>query len=865
MAAKRALIASYYLPQPDLDSSSRRLHHFVKFLLENGWDVTAAARNPERTDRVGRVLGQLGVPTYAPFGPELHATIKERPFDLALLAFWHIAEPLVNVFRRTSPETALIVDSMDLHFVRHARRIFNPALPDRPAVALDDEYGAEMARELNTYAAADAVLAVSQKEADLIGDLTGDPRLAHAVPDCEDLAPSPVPFEDRRGMLFIGNFEHPPNVDAVAFLLDHVLPRLDPALLAEHPLTIVGNDSYRLLERFDFDSPSVRLVGWVPSVLPYLERSRISVIPLLYGAGTKRKMIQTLMVQTPPVSTTVGIEGLDIADREHVLIADEPEAFAASVTSLLTDAALWGQLADAGRRHIVELRGRGVARGAFLSAVAAALEGGRKSMMLPIADHAAEETKLASPLYRGVVRRLRRLVRRTVPTDATVSVVSRGDPELVELDGRVAWHFPRAQTGGYAGYHPGSSQEAIDHVEAARAAGASYLVLPATAFWWLEEYGRFARYLRSHYELVAHEEETGAIFNLKPAGVPGADTPESAAPERVERAAPLPLPEMEGDAPAISVVIPTHNRAALLRASLESLVSQTLPAEQFEVIVVDDGSTDDTAAVCLEFGSRLPLRRHYIDQSGIAAAKNAGALASRGAVVFFFDDDDLADPDLLTEHVRAHEAHAAEHVAVLGYTGWAPSLSVTEVMHFVTNVGHYLFSYDGLAEQQDLDYTYFWGGRASIKRSFLLREPLFRPEFTFGSEDIELGYRLSKHGLRVVYWPWAKQWMNRPITYEEFCRRCERQGLSQWMFARMHPDEEIQTYCGLADVEERWSAVEPELAEKRARAAEIERELGSGVGGDELRRELWSLYWSTFDASKVKGIVDGMRAHAAVA
>jgi len=71
-------------------------------------------------------------------------------------------------------------------------------------------------------------------------------------------------------------------------------------------------------------------------------------------------------------------------------------------------------------------------------------------------------------------------------------------------------------------------------------------------------------------------------------------------------------------------------------------------------------------------------------------------------------------------------------------------------MHFVTDVGQYLFAYQDLVDGQRLDHTYFWGGRSSCKRS-LLRHGLFNPTFRFGSEDIELGHRLSRHGLQVVF------------------------------------------------------------------------------------------------------------------
>src|SRR5207248_10340049 len=110
---------------------------------------------------------------------------------------------------------------------------------------------------------ADAVLAVSDRETALVDDLAGGPGLAYTVVDCEDLPPSPVPFAERRGILFIGNFRHPPNVEAVECLLDEVVPLLDPALLAEHPLYVVGN---ALDQKLGLSSPrpNVHMVGWVP-------------------------------------------------------------------------------------------------------------------------------------------------------------------------------------------------------------------------------------------------------------------------------------------------------------------------------------------------------------------------------------------------------------------------------------------------------------------------------------------------------------------------------------------------------------------------------------------------------------------------
>src|SRR6266513_4046350 len=120
---------------------------------------------------------------------------------------------------------------------------------------------------------------------------------------------------------------------------------------------------------------------------------------------------------------------------------------------------------------------------------------------------------------------------------------------------------------------------------------------------------------------------------------------------------------MKSRSPAISVVIPTFNRAAMLAATLESFAAQSIPKNRYEVVVVDDGSKDATSEVCRDLASRIQLKYLHIDNSGISAAKNTGILASRGKIVLFFDDDDIADSHLLEEHVKAHGQHPKENGA----------------------------------------------------------------------------------------------------------------------------------------------------------------------------------------------------------
>src|SRR5204863_8677992 len=104
----------------------------------------------------------------------------------------------------------------------------------------------------------------------------------------------------------------------------------------------------------------------------------------------------------------------------------------------------------------------------------------------------------------------------TLPAGVTVVVVTRGDESLVELDGLRGWHFPRDESGAYSGHYPTDSAAAIEHLEALRAEGAQYFLLPATALWWLEHYPEFAAHLRSRYPTAAEREGTCLIFGLNP-------------------------------------------------------------------------------------------------------------------------------------------------------------------------------------------------------------------------------------------------------------------------------------------------------------------------------------------------------------
>jgi glycosyltransferase involved in cell wall biosynthesis len=303
--------------------------------------------------------------------------------------------------------------------------------------------------------------------------------------------------------------------------------------------------------------------------------------------------------------------------------------------------------------------------------------------------------------------------------------------------------------------------------------------------------------------------------------------------------------------PVISVVIPTRNRRTLLSGMLESLRAQSLPNDEFEIIVVDDGSTDETPAFCFSLAEEDVIRYRRVTSGGIGQAKNFGLLAAKAPLVLFVDDDDVAAPDLLERHIEIHGSHQDDYVAVLGFTTWAPWLKITPLMKHVTEVGRQLFAYP-LPEEEPLSFHHFWGGRSSCKRQFLLDHGIFNPDFTSIIEDVELAYRLVPARLTVLHTRRAVTHMARSLSFAEFCDRSERRGRALALFAALHPEPAVEDFCDTADAVERWNAVEPVLPQKVARVRELERRPDSA----ESLAELHALYRCTFDAFQLKGIAE---------
>jgi GT2 family glycosyltransferase/glycosyltransferase involved in cell wall biosynthesis len=502
LPTRRALVSQTRPPEVDRDSGSQQVDLYIRWLLEAGWSVTFMSSDTDGEPYHAHRLRQMGIPVFIGYD-QAEDVIATGDFDLAVLAFWEPASRLLPVLRRVSPDTRVVVDSVDLHFLRDARRTLGSG------VALDESYGTRLMGELSTYASADGVLAVSAKEADLLTNLLGPDRI-YELPVAKTVSRSDVGFDERRGMFFVGNFRHLPNGEAVEYMCREILPRLDPELRAAHPLAVVGSRLGDQVRQHGQGLPEVEMVGWVPSIRPYLEHSRICVVPLLHGAGVKGKIIESLLAGTPVATTPVGAEGLGLRDGEHAVIAETAAEFAEGLTRLLTDDEQWGRMAEAGHelahaRHSPPHVGRRF------------VEIAEEVLGLPTrpAPSAGEMTPAGQRehAYRSLVSAVTDTLAGTIEAGAKVAVVSRGDDSLRRIEGCTAWHFPRAKDGRWAGHHPANSQMAIRHLEEQREAGVRYFVLPGTAFWWLNHYRDFFAHLDGHYHRVRSNQHA-IVFEL---------------------------------------------------------------------------------------------------------------------------------------------------------------------------------------------------------------------------------------------------------------------------------------------------------------------------------------------------------------
>ena len=184
----------------------------------------------------------------------------------------------------------------------------------------------------------DHVVAVSPEDAAVFREQYGV-RNVSSVPtgvDTDFFRPSGAVAQRPNNIVFTGSMDWMPNEDGMAWFVDEILPTIRREV-PDATLTIVGRRPSAKVQALAEGRPYVRITGTVPDVRPFLEEAAVVVVPLRIGGGTRIKIYEAMGMERAVVSTTIGAEGLDVRDGEHILLADDPSRFADSVVSLLRD------------------------------------------------------------------------------------------------------------------------------------------------------------------------------------------------------------------------------------------------------------------------------------------------------------------------------------------------------------------------------------------------------------------------------------------------------------------------------------------------------------------------------------------------
>lgn len=240
----------------------------------------------------------------------------------------------------------------------------------------------------------------------------------------------------------------------------------------------------------------------------------------------------------------------------------------------------------------------------------------------------------------------------------------------------------------------------------------------------------------------------------------------------------------------LTVIIPTYNRKDILKKCLNAIFNQTYPQSNYEIIVIDDGSTDGTEALVKSLLNDSPCALRYFKQKnkGPATARNVGITNASGKVVLFIGDDIIATSTLLEEHYNWHKRYSHDNIAVLGYVTWVPGAKVTLFMEWLEQSG-VQFGYSLIRDSADVPYNFFYTSNVSVKRDFLLKYGLFDEDFPYAAwEDIELAYRLAGEGLRIVYNSAAVGYHEHQVCPRSFCKRSRLAGKAMAILHQKHPE-----------------------------------------------------------------------------
>jgi len=232
----------------------------------------------------------------------------------------------------------------------------------------------------------------------------------------------------------------------------------------------------------------------------------------------------------------------------------------------------------------------------------------------------------------------------------------------------------------------------------------------------------------------------------------------------------------------ITIIIPTYNRLELLKKVLIAYNNQTYDLKKIEVIVYDDCSQISPEKEIRKIKKKYKFRFYRGNKNcGQGEVRNKVIKLAKGKYILFTGDDMIPEPNLLEEHMALHKKYNG--IAVLGRIFWTKEIR-NKFMNFIEGIQ---FHYSNIKDRNNAKF-HFYTSNISLEKSWFNNEEYSKEFKNYGLEDIEIGYRLEKKGLRIVYNPKAVVYHDHSYNFEQFCNRMKNVGKSAVIFARLHPE-----------------------------------------------------------------------------
>ena len=328
---------------PDQDSGSLRTLRLLRLLLKLGCKVTFAADNLLADEPYGQQLRDEGIEVlHAPHVKSMGEYLRDHGglYDVVTLCRHYIAIQHVDLLREHHPSTQIWFDTIDLHYLRLRRQHDI----DQASATLKM---AELAHreECEVISKSDLTIVLSEVEVAELANEAPDAKVA-IISNIHEVAHDRPGFDDRSGVMFVGGFQHPPNIDAVEYYATEIWPLLTE-LCPDLETYIIGSRMPDSLKRLG-ESKGLKMLGFVEDLTPYYESCKLAIAPLRYGAGVKGKVNQALSYGLPVVGSPDAFEGMGLTHEREVMVAETPQGFADSIAKVCDNHGLWQALSEKG-------------------------------------------------------------------------------------------------------------------------------------------------------------------------------------------------------------------------------------------------------------------------------------------------------------------------------------------------------------------------------------------------------------------------------------------------------------------------------------------------------------------------------------